>query len=100
MNKVIVGFVVWTVVVFASGFSTADLIKMQSAKMQTKYKVGDCLSNGLYFERITEIRKGTVIKEAKYVMLPTIQGHLSAPDTTAAWIVDEGHVLVNERNCK
>jgi hypothetical protein len=97
--KIIIGFLLTITISFASGFMSADMIHDASAKMITNYVVGDCLSNGLFYERILEIKKGQITREAKYVLLPTIQGRLSAPDTTAAWIVHEDYVKVAGSNC-
>lgn len=64
-----------------------------------KYKVGDCLSNGLYFEKISEIRKRNVFVEALYVTDLYIGGKNRSPDTTPTWIVDETYIQVAEANC-
>ena len=97
--KIVVGFIFCLLGAFVGGLAAANVIRVQSAKMQAKYPIGTCLSNGLYYEKIIEIRKGSVISEARYVLSPTIQGKVSAPTVTAAWIVDEGYVQIGTRNC-
>lgn len=63
-----------------------------------KYAVGTCFSNGLYFEKIIEIRK-PLGRSPLYVMDSYIQGKKSLPDTIQAWIVDKNYVEVNVKNC-
>lgn len=71
----------------------------QLPKMQAKYDVGTCLSNGLYFERIKDIKTSKVLREKKYVMESTINGRRSLPDVVSTWIVDDSYTVVNDKNC-
>ena len=66
-----------------------------------KYKVGDCLSNGLYLEKVLEIRKFRAWNEALYVTQAFFNdGKYGIPDTTPTWIGDKNWVLVNPKACK
>jgi len=81
------------------GASMSELVINHLPKMQAKYAVGTCLSNGLYFERITDIKTSTVLREKRYVMESTINGRRSLPDSISSWIVDDSYNVVNSKNC-
>jgi hypothetical protein len=66
-----------------------------------KYELGDCLSNGLYFEKVTEIRKSKVFGMNPMYVTDTYfaDGHRGPPSTTDTWIADKDYVQVNWTNC-
>jgi hypothetical protein len=94
---------VWAFVLFicsfAAGYNVSNIVRIQKTFTQTKHLVGTCLSNGLYFEKITGIRYSEVRGQASYELSPTINGRVSAPDVTEAWLVDESYTVVNPKNC-
>jgi hypothetical protein len=96
MNKLVLS-------AFVAGSLFGSFISMivvgQLPKMQAKYDIGTCLSNGLYFEKVVDIKTSSVLREKKYVMETTINGRRSLPDVTLAWIVDDSYTVVNDRNC-
>lgn len=64
------------------------------------YQVGDCISNGLFFEQIVEIRKKKYTSAALYVTKYYQNGRLTQVGTTETWIADTSYVKVNPENCK
>lgn len=66
--------------------------------ISAKYKPGTCLSNGLFYESIREIRTNTL--DRVYVLDSFINNKQSAPGTTDTRIVDENYVEVSKENCK
>jgi len=82
------------------GLSTNDFIVTNLPKMQAKYQIGDCLSNGLYVEKVIEIRTSAVLKQKEYVLQGVINNKYILPDTTPSWIIDTSSVLVNNKNCE
>ena len=98
-------FILSVLAAFGLGYQTADLIDSLKVEMNPKYKVDDCLSNGLYFEKITGIRYGKVLKKAKYetVGIHRYNGKFyesTAPDTVDSWIADESWTLVDPKLCE
>jgi hypothetical protein len=75
-----------------------NLALKQYYKSQHKYEVGDCVSNGLFVQRITAIKFSDILWESSYELIGTINGKLVYPDSTASWIVDR-YVQVNKANC-
>lgn len=65
-----------------------------------EYSVGDCLSNGLYFESITEIRKSKFGMDPMYVTDTYFPNNKRGkPETTETWIADKDYVNVDPKNC-
>jgi hypothetical protein len=62
-----------------------------------KHTIGTCLSNGLYYEKVLEIRPTNY--KPKYVLSATINGKLSSPSTQETWLVDDNYVVVSSKNC-
>lgn len=85
---------------FNIGYLSGALIPKQLAIYKAKFRIGDCLSNGLFYERITDIRYSVVLDKTNYELSPTIDGKIGAPSTTAVWIVDDTYVKINPVNCK
>lgn len=81
------------------GSLSGGFVPRLMAKNEVRYAIGDCLSNGLYYERVTSIRYSKLSFEAIYDLVPTIQGRLAAPDSTDAWIVHDSYVLVAKKHC-
>jgi len=66
-----------------------------------KYKVGDCLSNGMYFEKIVGIRQILRKMSSRYETIAYFGGTIGIrPDTTETWIVDENYTLVEPSRCR
>ena len=82
------------------GATGKDFIDSTRPEMQAKLPVGTCFSNGLYFEKIIEIRTSKVLKRKNYVTIGFIRGKKVAPHTTASWVVDDGAVVVDDRYCQ
>lgn len=81
------------------GAAGKDLVDSTLPKMQAKLPVGTCFSNGLYFEKIIEIRTSKVLKRKEYVTIGFVRGKKIAPDTTASWVIDDDAVVVDGRYC-
>lgn len=67
-----------------------------------KYKIGACLSNGLYFEKIAEIRKGELFgSDALYVTDTYFENARrdSRSSTVQTWIADQNYVSVDSLYC-
>jgi hypothetical protein len=66
-----------------------------------KYQVGDCLSNGLFFQKVLSIRKSTFGLNPRYVTDTYFSDHNrdARPDTTETWIADQDYVKVDSVNC-
>jgi len=62
-----------------------------------KHAIGTCLSNGLYYEKVLEIRPTRY--KPKYVLSATINGKVSSPSTQDTWLVDDNYVVVSGKNC-
>lgn len=81
------------------GYLGVRIVDSELPRMQAKYSVGTCLSNGLYFEKVREIQVNRVLRYKYYVLDATINGKKEAPSTSPSWIVDNDYVVVDSRNC-
>lgn len=71
-----------------------------SSFIEPKHKVGTCLSNGLFYEKVIEIRKPSRFGKKLYVLDSYINGKLSAPSTNDINYVDENYIIINPVNCQ
>lgn len=84
-------------------FLNTTLSYVMSHNFKTpKYEVGACLSNGLYFEKITGIRYGDITHSIKYETTAYFGDGKSDRrlTTTDTWIAEENYVKVSETNCQ
>lgn len=85
---------------FNIGLGTVTAVKIVKDTYfnKAKYEVGDCLSNGLFPERILEIRNTRI--GLIYITIGTIDGKLTLPNNVYTWIADENWSKVDNRYCK
>ncbi len=79
------------------GTVLGGFISVNMTSNNPKHAIGTCLSNGLYYEKVLEIRSTRY--KPRYVLSSTINGKLSSPTTTDTWIVDDNYVVVSDKNC-
>ena len=69
-----------------------------------KYKVGDCLDNGLYSEKVIEIRKTKAFREALYIMqnyhANSTGIHKGRIDSSSIHYVDDTLTKTDSRYCE
>lgn len=98
MHNIVRGFL-FGFVVGIVGFGLYNNLKYTTFN-KPAYNVGDCLSNGLYYEKITEIRKDHVLSEMVYITIPYILGKISAPSSVTTWIADVRYIKIALSNCE
>lgn len=79
---------------------TGNMLYQESNKYDVKHDIGTCLSNGLFYEKITDIKHHTILQEPIYVMEIWMKGKKSLPTTVEAWIADNSYVKVDTENCR
>lgn len=67
-----------------------------------KFKVGDCLGNGLFFQKVLEVKKYSALKEALYMTKSYFAcGRTNDNvDAVETWIADNRYTKVDDKNCK